>query len=213
MLPQKIHRPMTMRSRLRHSHDLPGATPRTNCPSKGVRQIMSIEFHNWIYLTDILPAWAQHPSSRTEHQRVEEIQRKVRSVLARLPGRERETIQLYYFEGFSIEQIAAKLGTTATRITLLLQRAKRRLKHQLADWVRAEFGVLPPTRSCAICAHPQREAIERLIAKRLPEEPYSRLFRRIRQHHRLKLLSPKTIISHMEYHRTQPETRGNHDEK
>ena len=53
---------------------------------------------------------------------------RVRVALRRLPGDDREVLQLWAWEGLASREIAAVLGITANAASIRLHRAKRRLK-------------------------------------------------------------------------------------
>lgn len=67
---------------------------------------------------------------------------RVREAIDRLPESQRVVIQLHRFEGFTFEQIAEILGTTALAVRARAFRAYERLRHDLADLVH-----VPSTRS------------------------------------------------------------------
>ena len=50
-----------------------------------------------------------------------------------LPPKYRVTIHLYYYEGYSVKEIADILGTTATTITTRLSRGREQLKRMLQE--------------------------------------------------------------------------------
>lgn len=54
----------------------------------------------------------------------------IESVMS-LPPKYRSTIHLYYYEGYSVKEIADMLGITATAVTTRLKRGRERLKEML----------------------------------------------------------------------------------
>jgi RNA polymerase sigma-70 factor (ECF subfamily) len=69
-------------------------------------------------------------------QPVEDLARKeevaaLSGAIGRLPERYRSVIRLRYFEGLSCATIARRLGTTANVVSLILFRARQRLREEL----------------------------------------------------------------------------------
>jgi len=62
-----------------------------------------------------------------------DLHRRVRSVMAALPERQRLALALFHFEGLSMKETAATLETTPEAIESLLARARRYLKGALAE--------------------------------------------------------------------------------
>ena len=60
-----------------------------------------------------------------------EDQVRLRSALSALPDRYREVMRLRYVEELPVQEIAAQLDTTPNTISIILFRAKRRLKEDL----------------------------------------------------------------------------------
>lgn len=57
---------------------------------------------------------------------------EVRAVVAGLGSREREVVELYYWEGLTQREIAAVLGCSENAVALRLRRAKERVRRALA---------------------------------------------------------------------------------
>jgi RNA polymerase sigma-70 factor (ECF subfamily) len=69
-------------------------------------------------------------------QPIEELERKedaaaLRAAIARLPERYRAVVRLRYFEGLSCATIARRLKTTANVVSLILFRARQRLREEI----------------------------------------------------------------------------------
>ena len=56
------------------------------------------------------------------------------SAVMNLPSKYRQVIHLFYYEGYSTEEIADLLNITRTSVTTRLQRGRQRLKRQLEVW-------------------------------------------------------------------------------
>src|SRR5262245_50323524 len=57
--------------------------------------------------------------------------RLVREGLARLPGKDRGVLELFYFEQLDYDQIARRLGKSATAVGTQLSRARQKLLDRL----------------------------------------------------------------------------------
>lgn len=161
---------------------------------------MSLEFLDWVFLTDRSSIWQNDPLSPEELQRREEITKKVRVALNALPPLERIVIEKYHFDGQSLSAIARSLGKNTIYVTNLRRRALRRLRKYLADYARQRFGIETKSARCCICYSDYREEIDVLIAAKRPEEPYSVLIREVRERFGLLIRSPQTIKGHARYH-------------
>lgn len=61
-----------------------------------------------------------------------EVDNRVRSAIAALPGRERRIISLYYYGEATMKEIGAEIGVNESRVSQLHARAIRRLREHLA---------------------------------------------------------------------------------
>lgn len=68
-------------------------------------------------------AEAEEPRAEVGLESVEEIQR----LLARLPGKEREVVRLFYMEGRRYEEISSELNISVNSIGPILSRARKKL--------------------------------------------------------------------------------------
>jgi RNA polymerase sigma-70 factor (ECF subfamily) len=75
---------------------------------------------------------SEGPSSRLEH---EELEMKVRQVMAQLPENQRTAVYLRRFEEMSYEEIAQAMETTVAAVKSLLARARQTLKSQLSKYL------------------------------------------------------------------------------
>jgi RNA polymerase sigma-70 factor (ECF subfamily) len=81
-------------------------------------------------------ARASADAARSPPQPLEEAARKedaaaLRAAIARLPERYRTVVRLRYFEGLSCATIARRLRTTANVVSLILFRARQRLREEI----------------------------------------------------------------------------------
>lgn len=86
--------------------------------------LKSSRFTRCAELDDDLPALDER-----EHELLETVMS--------LPPKYRSVIHLYYYEGYSVKEIADILGISASAVTTRLERARRRLKEELYD----EYGI------------------------------------------------------------------------
>lgn len=161
---------------------------------------MSLEFHNWIYLVKLPPAWHQPPQTASEKSRLDELKEAVAEAITELPQKQQEALRLYYFAGYSLEQIADAHGCKLTQIKSLHRQALRRLRGRLSGFVHSRYGIETSKAGCVLCDSPDRSKIDELILAKRPEEPYSALFRKLKSRFGIRLISPKTVIGHIKYH-------------
>lgn len=65
----------------------------------------------------------------------EQLRRAIRQAMATLKGRSAEMFVLKYVEGFSNQEIATRLGTSAMVVGVMLHRARARVRKQLGDYL------------------------------------------------------------------------------
>ncbi len=161
---------------------------------------MSVEYLDWVFLTDHRSIWQNEPLTPEEMQRREETAKKVREAMNALPPFERKVVEMYHFDGRSLPAIGRALGKNASCVTNAHRRALRSLRKHLADYAGRRFGIDTKSTKCCICNSDHREEIDELIAAKRPEEPYSLLIRTVRQLFGLRIRSPHTIKGHAKYH-------------
>lgn len=72
---------------------------------------------------------AQHSAAAGE----DDLDERVRSLIARLPEIDQEIVRLVYWDGFAQAEVATILGKPATAVRARLSRARKVLRDQLAD--------------------------------------------------------------------------------
>ena len=76
--------------------------------------------------------WKKHMQPMDENMVfTDESQRELWSLLQSLPPKDRALIHLYYYEGYSQDQIAGILGISRTAVQTRMQRAREKLKKEL----------------------------------------------------------------------------------
>jgi RNA polymerase sigma factor (sigma-70 family) len=134
-------------------------------------------------------------------EREELIDRQVRAAVEKLLPTERQFVELFYFQVRSYQEIAGIMKKKAHKLQRLHQRALRRLRILLADFVEKQFKLkLPKETNCMICNSPFRGELEELIKGKKEEETYSRLIKIFRQKYRIEVKTPQTIIGHERKH-------------
>lgn len=161
---------------------------------------MSIDFLDWIYDTNRNAIWQQRPQSPADAKASERTAAEVRNALAQLSALERRVIEMYHFDGRSIRSIAATLRKRPSTITNLHRCALKKLRKLLAEYAHDRYAIAPERSTCCICLSQHRQAIDDLIKRKRPEEPYGPLIREIRERFDLRIVSPQTILGHMKYH-------------
>ncbi|MDP6932278.1 MAG: FliA/WhiG family RNA polymerase sigma factor [Myxococcota bacterium] len=79
-------------------------------------------------LEDSLPS----PEANPEAQAVRcELQERVRELLLSLSDRDRQVVELYYFQGLCSKEIAQTLGITPSRVSQIHTRIRRRMRPSL----------------------------------------------------------------------------------
>jgi RNA polymerase sigma-70 factor (ECF subfamily) len=64
-----------------------------------------------------------------------ELRSKIRESVARLGPRASEVVSLKYFEGYGNREIASMLGTTSIAVGVVLHRARRQLRKEIAKFL------------------------------------------------------------------------------
>ncbi len=127
--------------------------------------------------------------------------RAVRAAIEQLDPDERLFIEQFYFLGRSYRDLAEDTRRAKHKLAALHNRAIRRLRHGLAPFVAAEFGLsIKPRRVCRICESRDREKIERVIRGRNRRETWRPVLRELRNRLALTIVSPQTLITHEKYH-------------
>lgn len=152
---------------------------------------------DWIYRTERPGIWEKKASS----PRQERIRQMVREELQKLAFHEREFVELYWFQGRSMGEIAVLLGKKPYKLECLNRRIHRKLKSRLTDFVNSEFGLnIEKNPGCVLCGHPRRAAIDDLLKSKKPEETFKRIIKTLRAEFGVKVGTPQIIIGHMKYH-------------
>jgi DNA invertase Pin-like site-specific DNA recombinase len=129
------------------------------------------------------------------------IERAVRSAIRKLAGPQREFIERYYFQGQKYSAIAKALGINRSKLERLHKNALRKLRKELAVFVRMEYGLSPETEpDCPICLSSERPEIDRLISQKREFETWRKIIRILKTDYQIIIKTPQILISHKEFH-------------
>jgi len=152
---------------------------------------------NWIYQTSRSGIWDGKASS----PRQERIRQAVRGELKKLAFHEREFVELYWFQGRSLNEIAALLGKKPYKLECLNKRIRRKLRSLLADFVNSEFGLrIAEDDRCPLCSHPEKDRIDNLLKSKKPEDTFRRIIQILKTDFGIRVSTPQVIIGHLKYH-------------
>jgi hypothetical protein len=169
-----------------------------------------ISYQNWIVdigfdpLLGPKPQTEQNPESGLppDAARVELIRQAVGSALDSLSSNEREFIVRFHYMGQSYSRISEDSGRAIYKLAALHNRALRKLKAELAPFVRQHFSIKQEsTPACMLCRSPYREEIDRIIDSRDPKSTWRPVIRQLRERFDIRIGSPQLLIGHARYHR------------
>ncbi|MCH9031495.1 MAG: hypothetical protein IIB00_04465 [candidate division Zixibacteria bacterium] len=174
-----------------------------------------VSFEDWISALCVSPErersrdrdWV--PDSKTDkrereatEERADKISREVRRAMELLDSGERESIELYYFMGESLENIPVRLSVSKRQVEKNLRVGTLKMKRILYQFVRESFQLknAPSQPNCLICASSDRNMAEKIIKSKKPEEPWRRIIRELREKLGIEIRTPQTLIGHVRYH-------------
>ena len=139
--------------------------------------------------------------SKESLERAESISREVREAVEKLAPKERQFVELFYFESMTYQEIAGILKKKTYKLERLHQRALGKLRILLTDFVKEQFEFeIPQETACVICSSPFRGELDELIRSKKEEETYSRLIRIFKQKYGIDVKTPQVIIGHKKKH-------------
>jgi len=154
-------------------------------------------FLNWIYDVGRISLFSPKKQSRLQKEIIE----KVRDTVDKLPSREREFVQLYWFEGRSMAELSELFGKKPYRLESLNKRILQKLKRRLSEYVACQFGIADDAiPACIICDHPRRIEIDDLLLSKRPEETFRPIYRKLKEEFGLTISTPQILIGHIKYH-------------
>ena len=134
-------------------------------------------------------------------ERRELVRRAVTEALNHLEDDEREFVIRFHFMGESYRRIAEKSGRNIHKLEALHKRSLRRLKKQLAAFVRETFGlgreVIP---DCPICRSPFAAELDEIIRNRDRTATWHPVLTLLKTRYNLSISSPQLLIGHEKYH-------------
>lgn len=174
-----------------------------------------VSFEDWISALCALPERARErerdwvPLSETDRKEREEreekadkISREVRRAMELLDKGERESVELYYFMGESLENITIRLRVSKRQVEKNLRVGTLKMKRILYQFVRESFQLMhaPSQAKCLICASSDRDIAESIIKSKKAEEPWRRVIRELREKLGIEIRTPQSLIGHVKYH-------------
>ncbi len=131
----------------------------------------------------------------------QKIIKAVRKAVDKLKPAEKDFIERYYFQGYSIEQIALDLNLSKKNINVRHHLALIKLRKYLALFVKEQFGLETQiNQNCLICNSVYTKEINRLIRSKKKEETWKRIIRILKEKYKIKIKSPQILIGHQKYH-------------
>ena len=129
------------------------------------------------------------------------IRESVREAMNRLPERDREFVERFYFMGQGYRELASQTGQSCHRLEALHRRAIRQLRKELRRFVRERYGIhSKPNYVCPICRSSRRSEIDRLIATRDPKSTWRPIIRTLKDEFNITISTPQVLIGHEKYH-------------
>ena len=154
-------------------------------------------FLDWIYDVGRTNVFGPHEQSQLQKEIIE----KVREAVERLSFKEREFIQMYWFEGKSLKELSELFGKKEHKLDGLNRRIMKKLKRILSGYVAERFGIVESNKpSCVICSHPKRSEIDRILLAKKPHETFRTIYRKLKEKYGIKISTPQTLIGHIKYH-------------
>jgi len=156
-----------------------------------------VVYLDWVYEISRKNLFDTGERNKLEKEIIEEVNRAI----SKLPKSDREFVQLYWFEGRSVDELASIFGKRRHNIESLNKRILRKLKYHLAGYVRERFGIdVDSGEDCIICNHPQREEIDKLLLAKKESETFRPIYRKLRERFGIVVSTPQILIGHMKYH-------------
>ena len=136
-----------------------------------------------------------------ETQSDSSVEEAVTIALNKLAPREKEFVIRYFFQGETYCQIADALKISEKRIGGLHERAIRKLKKSLSEFVKTRYGIhVSSSSDCPICLSSDRPKIEKSIRNKKRSGTWKSIIRSIKRRYKIDIRTPQIVISHEKYH-------------
>ena len=145
---------------------------------------------------DILDGQENRSTPKTDP----ELASQVDEALKRLEPALRDIIRMRFYDGISIREIADRLGRPEKEIIGTIYEAKRRMRIDLAEFVRKRWGI-DIGNLCKICAHPERAAIENILTSKSPDESWKKITERVYRATGERFNPPQILRAHLKHMR------------
>ena len=179
-------------------------------PEKGIAMSSKrVRYHNWIAESGRTPAerhLAAVPLDPNEPdsafgQGLAELKKAVQKAMNSLGEQEKYLILRHYFFGQTISRMAVSSGRPEYKLRAMQRRSLRKLKRELAPFVRSRFGIeVQREQDCPICSSDWREEIDVILLKRDKKRCLSPVIEEIKTRFHIVIKTPQVIISHEKYH-------------
>jgi hypothetical protein len=131
----------------------------------------------------------------------DELEQAVRQALKTLTEPERSLIIWRYYMGQSCRRIAEISGRAECKLTSLHRRALRKLRKQLASFVRRRYNIRRDVVSgCPICRSPDRLEIDGLVQRRDRSRSWKPVMAILKNRYSVVIKTPSVLIGHEKYH-------------
>jgi hypothetical protein len=144
---------------------------------------------------------ANPPSECYESDEYKSFLDLVRQKVYDLDSDHRQVTVMYYFENLEANHIAAELDLDQRTVYRLLRESLRILKASLAEAVKSRWpGRFDDLKSCPICNHPERTAIEKIIRGKKAGDSWSTINKKLKKRIGRIFNPPNVMINHIKYH-------------
>ena len=122
----------------------------------------------------------------------------VDKALEKLEPKLRDILKMRYYDGATVPEIASTLSKSENEILGLIYEACRQMKILLADFVKRRWDIKSGT-ACRICAHPEREIIEKILLGKNDKESWRRVTDEISNAVGVRFHPPQILKAHLRH--------------
>ena len=139
-----------------------------------------------------------------KQKKLENLRKAMKRALDTLTDNEREFIVLFYYMGKTYREISEKSNKAIYRLEALHNRALKKLKIELADFVKESYKIkIKPVKKCPLCNSQYSHGINLLIKNRDKTDTWKSVIRQIKEKYKIRITSPQLLIGHEKYHMKQ----------
>ena len=133
------------------------------------------------------------------------VDEEVRKALKSLKPELRSIICSYYFDGNSIEEIAAKNKLSEKQVSIFLRLAKKLLRNLLNNFVKSRWRIKVKGK-CRVCSHRKRKTIDRMLIAKANDETWGAFGKRLAKVTGYNFQPPQILIAHLKHIATTKES-------